>query len=936
MAVRLRCKLGEFLGEECDDLTISKVTQEENELLRLRTGHNVVEVCSRHRASYIQFYSWRQIKCCDPLRYHPAKAMTRSLRVITTAMADRWSTATMKLVPGQKLCTLCRKDLSLLSKRSSIAGDGGGDGGDGESGDGGDGGDGEGGDGDGESGDGGGDGGGDSEGGDGEYGDGKGGDGEGGDGEGGGGDGEGGDGEGGDGEGSDGEGSDSEGGDGEGGDDGDSQVDDVCTHVSNLLACVGKSPINMRKMARTKKYSDQKMKTIDETIRKSLKMEPSKVEVEYNEIMDSLKKKFNNCLKKSEKVQVLTIIPQSWPIRQIKTEFGTTYHMASLSKQLVATKGILATPNVRPGKVLDTVVEKKVIEFYLNDNVSRMMPGKKDYVSMLVEGKREHVQKRLLLFNLKDAHGQFLDENVGLKVSLAKFKELRPKNVILAGASGTHNVCVCTIHQNVKLMVEGAKILTLEDLRDKFGSSDGEITYKHLLANLICNPAQPECHLGSCQLCRISEDPIHCSYCVESANDKCHLCQKVEIMKKALLEALDAEGVDEVSFKAWVSVDHTTLETITQSTDEFVDSLIEKLLKLRWHDFIAKEQASFLMDLKSHISNQEVIVQGDFAENYSFIVQDAAQGFHWNNDQATIHPFVVYFNGNDRKINPEQGTCCLNFVIISDSLVHNAVSVHCFIKKLLTFLRVNIDVKKVFYFSDGASAQYKNKKNFVNLAFHSKDFKMEAEWHFFATAHGKGPCDGLGGTVKRLAARASLQRPLDDQIQTPLQLFEWAKVAIPSATFEYVTKAEVLAEELLLQVRLEDASTIEGTHSFHAFIPVDGSTGKLRVKVYSRSQSFDVAKVSNHRDPIAIDGLKDYVICVYDGVWWLALVMETYPSSKEAKLKFLHPKGPSPSFKFPKTDDVLIVGCTNILMKANPTIPTGRVYKLDNAEIEEA
>ena len=62
-----------------------------------------------------------------------------------------------------------------------------------------------------------------------------------------------------------------------------------------------------------------------------------------------------------------------------------------------------------------------------------------------------------------------------------------------------------------------------------------------------------------------------------------------------------------------------------------------------------------------------------------------------------------------------------------------------------------------------------------------------------------------------------------------------------------------------------------------------------------------------------------YMNCVYDGVWWLALVMETYPSSKEAKLKFLHPKGPSPSFKFPKTDDVLIVGCMDILMKANPT-----------------
>lgn len=95
--------------------------------------------------------------------------------------------------------------------------------------------------------------------------------------------------------------------------------------------------------------------------------------------------------------------------------------MALHSKQLVATQGVLATPNIQPGKVLPTAVESRVIEFYLSDSVSRMMPGKKDYVSMLVEGRREHVQKRLLLFNLKDAHRQFLDENVGFKVGLTKF-----------------------------------------------------------------------------------------------------------------------------------------------------------------------------------------------------------------------------------------------------------------------------------------------------------------------------------------------------------------------------------------------------------------------------------------------------------------------------------------------------------------------------------
>ena len=51
------------------------------------------------------------------------------------------------------------------------------------------------------------------------------------------------------------------------------------------------------------------------------------------------------------------------------------------------------------------------------------------------------------------------------------------------------------------------------------------------------------------------------------------------------------------------------------------------------------------------------------------------------------------------------------------------------------------------------------------------DFEVKAEWHFSATSHGKGACDGLGGTVKRLAARASLQRPYNDQLMIPRQLF---------------------------------------------------------------------------------------------------------------------------------------------------------------------
>jgi hypothetical protein len=33
---------------------------------------------------------------------------------------------------------------------------------------------------------------------------------------------------------------------------------------------------------------------------------------------------------------------------------------------------------------------------------------------------------------------------------------------------------------------------------------------------------------------------------------------------------------------------------------------------------------------------------------------------------------------------------------------------------------------------------------------------VSVEWHFFTTSHGKGPADGIRGTVKKLTAEASV------------------------------------------------------------------------------------------------------------------------------------------------------------------------------------
>ena len=151
-------------------------------------------------------------------------------------------------------------------------------------------------------------------------------------------------------------------------------------------------------------------------------------------------------------------------------------------------------------------------------------------------------------------------------------------------------------------------------------------------------------------------------------------------------------------------------------------------------------------------------------------------------------------------------------------------------------------INKIKYFSDGASSQYKNKYNLLNLSFHFEDFGINAEWHFFATSHGKNACDGIGGSLKRLAARASLQRPLEEQITTPQKLFDWATANIQNIHFQFSSIEQYQKHSRLLLERRGLAKTISGTRNFHSFIPMD-TVSHLKAKVYSYSDKSKVVAI---------------------------------------------------------------------------------------------
>ena len=274
---------------------------------------------------------------------------------------------------------------------------------------------------------------------------------------------------------------------------------------------------------------------------------------------------------------------------------------------------------------------------------------------------------------------------------------IRPKECITVGHRGTHSVCVCAIHQNVKLMITALPITT---------------TYYDLMKFLVCSLDNKICMLH-----------------------RCEQCPRTEALQKYLESVFDDNDLsanDHLQYKQWVCTDHTTLQTLSYTLNEFIDNLVTEVDKLTSHHFIAKHQSQHLSTLKQNLQFNEAIMILDFAENYSFVVQDAAQGFHWDNSQATLHPFVAYYMSNEGTLTHH------SMCVISDDLKHSTIAVHRFLEVVLQHLKIlHPRMTNIHYFSDGAASQYKNYKNLCNLVHHREDFGLDAQWHFFATSHGK-------------------------------------------------------------------------------------------------------------------------------------------------------------------------------------------------------
>ena len=143
------------------------------------------------------------------------------------------------------------------------------------------------------------------------------------------------------------------------------------------------------------------------------------------------------------------------------------------------------SPNCIPVETVQ-IVES----FFLLDSVSQQAPGKRDFVTVRVNGKKQQIQKRHLLWSLEERYALFKKEHSSVKIGFSKFCTLRPQNVLLSGQY-PHQACLCSYHENIRLLCD-----CLSKSIPDFPTYSGQF-----VDCFVCSPDSEVCMLGQCDKC---------------------------------------------------------------------------------------------------------------------------------------------------------------------------------------------------------------------------------------------------------------------------------------------------------------------------------------------------------------------------------------------------------------------------------------------------
>ena len=275
-----------------------------------------------------------------------------------------------------------------------------------------------------------------------------------------------------------------------------------------------------------------------------------------------------------------------------------------------------------------------------------------------------------------------------------------------------------------------------------------------------------------------------------------------------------------VYFEEWVKTADRNTDRLEKEAlvGPYLKKLNLELDDFRQHVCRVTEQYTAVRVLKESIGPSEVIVQMDFAQNMTFEPQKAVQPAYWGQGQLTLHPTVWYMRGIDGQLKHE------SHVFLSDSPAHNTSSILVILRKLNRMLSENIDT--IHYVTDSPPSQYRNRTMFHLIGNHEMLFRRKATWTYLEVGHGKGPCDGVGGTCKRQLRQAIKNEKV--RIRNASEAVRYMK-AKPGSSIEFQQYTPDEVEKAAMEVLEMDAQGIPAIMKLHAVKSVaDGGQVSVR------------------------------------------------------------------------------------------------------------
>lgn len=132
-------------------------------------------------------------------------------------------------------------------------------------------------------------------------------------------------------------------------------------------------------------------------------------------------------------------------------------------------------------------------------------------------------------------------------------------------------------------------------------------------------------------------------------------------------------------------------------------------------------------------------------------------------------------------------------------------------------------------------------------------------------------------------AKASLQRPLNDQIITPY-MYKFCSQNIKGITYVFVKSKDVFDHSEALKAIFDSCQSIAGTRAFHCYVPISESTVWCYCTRGIISGLCSVKTCTLNKDRIA---------CNCGDQWWIGEVDDVSMVNRDVHVFFYHPPWPT-------------------------------------------